>query len=457
MKHLELAGAPCARSSTAAARARIARCARVHRLLPGILAAALAFAAVNADAQATLTLADAQRRAIDRSRQLIAQDSAITASRQMALAAGQLPDPVATLGINNLPIDGPDAFSLTRDFMTMRSVGVMQEFTRKAKRDARAERFEREAEKSLAEKSVDIAAIRRNTALAWLDRYYAEAMLKLIAEQSRQARLEIDAAESGYREGRGNLADILAARNALMLLDDRASEFRRKASAARIALARWIGPEADAPLAGKPAIDVLSFDPATLESALARDPELVVLARKEEVAAAEVRVAQADKKADWSVALMYSQRGPAYSNMVSLNFSVPLQWDQKNRQDREVAAKLAMQEQARAERDDLLRARAAEVHTMLAEWQNDRERSSRYARDIMPLATERSQATLSAYRGAKASIADVLLARRSELDVRMQALQLEMDTARLWAQLNFLFSDGDSATHAGAAPTKDSQ
>src|SRR5437016_2413598 len=83
-------------------------------------------------AQTLLTLEEAQRRAVERSRQLVAQDSTVPASREMAVAAGQLPDPVATLGINNLPIDTSDRFSLTRDFMTMRSVGVMQEFTRAA-------------------------------------------------------------------------------------------------------------------------------------------------------------------------------------------------------------------------------------------------------------------------------------------------------------------------------------
>jgi len=406
-------------------------------------------------ADAPLTLAEAQRRAVERSRQLVGQDFAITASREMAAAAGQLPDPVATLGINNLPIDTSDRFSLTRDFMTMRSVGVMQEFTRAEKRDARAERFEREAEKSLAEKDVSLAAIQRDTALAWLDRYYAEAMQTVISEQSRQAQVEIEAAESGYRAGRGNLADILAARSALVLLDDRASEVRRKLSSAKIALARWIGNDADAALAGRPAIDAIRLDPTTLDQDLAHHPELAVLAKKEEVAAAEVRMAQTNKKADWSVALMYSQRGPAYSNMISVNVSVPLQWDQKNRQDREVAAKLAMLDQARAEREDMLRAHTAEVRAMIAEWENDRERSARYAREVLPLATERSQATLGAYRGAKASIADVLLARRNEIEVRMQALQLEMDTARLWAQLNFLFPDGDAATHTDVTHVKD--
>ena len=152
---------------------------------------------------------------------------------------------------------------------------------------------------------------------------------------------------------------------------------------------------------------------------------------------------------------MYSQRGPAYSNMISVNVSVPLQWDQKNRQDREVAAKLAMLDQARAEREDVLRAHTAEVRAMLAEWENDRERRSRYERDVLPLATERTQSTLAGYRGAKASITDVLLARRNEIDVRLQALQLDMEIARLWAQLNFLFPDTDTAALTNGNHSKD--
>ena len=152
---------------------------------------------------------------------------------------------------------------------------------------------------------------------------------------------------------------------------------------------------------------------------------------------------------------MYSQRGPAYSNMISVNVSVPLQWDQRNRQDREVAAKLAMLDQARAEREDMLRAHVAEVRAMMVEWENDRERLARYEREVLPLATERTEVTLAAYRGAKASIVDVLTARRGEVDIRMQALQLEMDTARLWAQLNFLFPDSDAPVRTGAMLTKD--
>ena len=421
------------------------------------VAASLLLAATGPNAAVPLSLTEALSLAESRSSLLTGTDYAAQAAREMAMAAAQLPDPVATMGINNLPINGQDAWSLTRDFMTMASVGVMQEFTGKDKRDARAERFRREADKSVAEKAAGVAALQRDTATAWLDRYYAEAMLAVVAEQIRQARTEVEAAEGGYRAGRGNLADILAARSALVMLDDRAGEIGRKARAARIALARWIGDRADAPLAGRPAIDTLAIDVKSLDAELMHHPELAVLTRQEDLAAADVRVAQANRQPDWSVALMYNQRGSAYSNMISLNVSVPLQWDRVDRQDREVAAKLALLDQARAEREDKVRAHAAEVRQMIAEWESDRERHARYERELLPLAAQRTEATLAAYRGAKANLADVLLARRGEIDVRVQSLQLEMDTARVWAQLNFLYPDG-GMTPRGALPlTKDPQ
>jgi len=143
-------------------------------------------------AETALTLARAQHIAVERSQQLVAQDAAISASREMAVAAGQLPDPVIRLGIDNLPTDGPDQFSTTRDFMTMRRIGVMQEITGSGKRRFRAARFEREAEQAYAEKAATTVAIQRDTALAWLDRYYAEAMAATVADQIRESRLEIE-------------------------------------------------------------------------------------------------------------------------------------------------------------------------------------------------------------------------------------------------------------------------
>ena len=512
-------------------------------------------AASPAQAQ-TLSLAQAQQLAAGRSRELAAQDLAASAARQMAVAAGQLPDPVLKLGIDNLPVTGPDQFSATRDFMTMRRIGIMQELTRGAKRELRARRYESEAEKSKAEKAAALAGIQRDTALAWLDRYYAEAMAGVLREeiaqaglevqaaeaayrgarasqadvfaahgavaeledraaglasrvrvakanlarwigsdadepladppgmesvpldaasleahlaahpemvvlakqeeiaetearlaeamagvlreQIGQAGLEVQAAEAAYRGARASQADVFAAHGAVAALQDRAAELASRVRVAKANLARWIGQGADQPLADAPAMDEVPLDMAMLETHLASHPEMVVLAKQEEIAETEARLAEESRTPDWTVEIADQQRGPEFSNMLSFGVSLPLPWDRGNRQDREAAAKLAQAEQARAQREEALRAHAGEVRAMLAEWQSGRERLSRYRGELVPLARERARASLAAYEGGRTSITELLAARRNESEVRLQAVQLESETARLWAKLTYL-------------------
>ncbi|HEX4782108.1 MAG TPA: TolC family protein [Usitatibacter sp.] len=405
--------------------------------IAALLAACIASAAIAAGNP--LTLAEAQRLALERTRQIAAQDSAISASRHMAVAAGQLPDPTLKAGIDNLPVTGPDRFSLSADFMTMKRIGVMQELTGSDKRELRSRRYELEAEKSEVERDAVIAAIQRDTALAWLDRYYAESMAGVVDAQIREARLEIEGTESAYRAARGSQADVFAAQGALAVLEDRAAEYRRRVTNAKIALARWIGDDARRPLASRPSFETTHGH--HMPAAVASHPMIAMLSKQEEIASTQAKLATADRKPDWSVELMYANRGSAFSDMVSVGVSVPLPWDRANRQDQEVAAKLAMADEARARRDDALQAHVAEVEAMANEWDDDRLRLERYRTEIVPLARSRSEGALAAYRGARSSLMDVLSARRAEIDVRMQALQLEMEIGRLWAQLNFLVPD----------------
>ena len=137
----------------------------------------------------------------------------------------------------------------------------------------------------------------------------------------------------------------------------------------------------------------------------------------------------------------YSQRGSAYSDMVSFGVSVPLQWDQKSRQDREVAAKLALADEARARYEEMLRQYDAELRNLLNDWRTGKRRVARYRDELVPLATHRSDAALTAYRTGKGDLAATLLARRDEVDTRMQALAVEMDTARAWARQNFIIPE----------------
>lgn len=395
-----------------------------------------------------LTLAEAQQRAVERSRSLPAQDASIAAARELAVAAGRLPDPVLRAGIDNLPVTGADRFNIGSDFMTMRRIGVMQELTSSDKRRLRASQLERTADKAAAEKEVTIARIERDTAQAWIELYFAKQMADLVRQQVTQAQLDLEAAEAAYRSGKGSQSDVFAARGRIGAAQDKASEFDTRVSTARSMLARWTGTDADVAPASLPDIDRIRLDPASIDSQLAHHPEIAVLDREEAIARTQVQLAEENRHPDWSVEVALQHRGQGFSNMVSVGVSVPLQWDRKNRQDRELTAKILEADQIHDERDETLRMHSAEVKVLLDEWRSGRERMARYQRELVPLAVEQGTAALAAYRGGKARLADVLAARRNELDVRLQALQLESDTAKRWAQLNFLYplDDGMSAS-----------
>ena len=282
--------------------------------------------------------------------------------------------------------------------------------------------------------------------MAWLDRFYQERLQELLVAQRNEARLQIEAADAAYRGGGGAQADLFAARSAVAQIEDRIAQAERQVATAKTRLARWVGTDADKSLAAPPALDAVRLHAEDLETQLAHHPRVEVLVRKEAAAQADADLAQANKQSDVSVELMVSQRGSAFSNMVSLNISVPLQWDRVNRQDRELEAKLAMVDQVRAEREEALRLHVADAMAMLQEWRSNRDRLGRYDTTLLPLASEKTRATIAAYRGATGSLTSVLEARRGEIDVRIERLRLQMETARLWAQLNYLLPTGHDTT-----------
>jgi outer membrane protein TolC len=391
-------------------------------------------------AQSLLSIEKAQSFAIKHSTQLVAHDAASKAAYDMGLAAGQLPDPILKLGVNNLPIDSADRFSLTRDFMTMRSIGVIQEFTSEDKRKARSNRFEREVELVNANRNLTANNVQRSTALAWLDHYYQERILEVLVRQRDEAKLQIETSDAAYRGGRGSLNDAFAARSAVVQIEDRIAMAKLQVGTSKILLNRWIGDIGAYALDTLPLMDRVAFDEDHLDDQLLHHPQITVMQSQELVAQADANIALANKKVDWTVEIMLNQRGSAYSNMASINASIPWQWDPKNRQDREISAKLATVEQLRAERTDTIRNHVAEIRVMLREWRGNQARLRKYDDTILPLAKERTSAALAAYRGgaaAASTLSTVLESRRMEVDVQLERLRLDMETARLWAQLNY--------------------
>lgn len=415
---------------------------RGNRLIAAaVLSLDIASLAAAQPSSSLLTLDAALDAAQVRSATLQAQDAASRAAREMAVSAGRLPDPVLRLSVDNLPIEGPMRYSLTDDFMTMRSVSLMQTFTDSEKRQARSARYEREAEAALSMRSMQKARLFTQTARAWFDRYFQEQMLDLLQRQREEASRVSEAVESAYRGGRSSQADVLAARAAVARIDDRLHEVSAELTNAKAQLQRWIGDDAEQPLGVPPKIDRTRLAKHQLGHEIEQHPDIAVMNARERVALAEAEVAKQDKSADWSWSLMYSKRGSQFGDMVSLGVSIPLQWDQARKQDRELSARLQRVEQVRLEREEMRREHLWGVQRLLTNWRSNLTRLEDYDKTLIPLATERVHATEAAFRSGKAPLATVLEAQRMVTDTRLERLRIEKQSAAWWAELEFLIPE----------------
>jgi cobalt-zinc-cadmium efflux system outer membrane protein len=383
-----------------------------------------------------LTLDETQELAVARQPLLLSQQAAIQAAEQSAVAASQLPDPKLRVGLRDYPVTGSDAFSLTRENFTMLTLGISQDFPREAKRQLRGQRGEIESTQRQAELGALRRTIRRDAALAWLDAYQAEETLRFIRALQNESALKIDSLEIGLKTGRVSLADLLAERVNLQLLKDREADFANQAERARAALTRWIGAEAFRPLESR-----LPEAPAfALEQILAQvveHPHLNTLEEQVRLAETEVALARQAYKPDWSLELSYGLR-PEFSDFIGVQASIDLPVFPKNRQDRELAAKIALAERARALRDDQLRVMQADARRYFADWQSASGRLAElYEPAILPRARERADAALAAYRAGRSELKEVLESRRAEHELQLQQLALQVDRARAAQQLKW--------------------
>ncbi len=369
---------------------------------------------------------------------LAAQGAALAAANELVPRAGELPDPKLRIGVDNLPVNGADRFRYDADFMTMRKIGLMQDFPNAEKRKLRGERAALERDVESANLAAQRAGLRREIALAWLELYFAQQARAPLVELVGELQLQLDTVSAAIAAGRQNTADALALRGAGVAAQDRVIEQDRTIERARYALAAWLRDEASRPLANPPDTSVFDHPPAALLANLHEHPEQRIYAEREALARTDAALAANSKKSDWSLEVAYGQRGPAFSNMISVMVSIDLPWEAEKRQDRDLAAKRLLAEQAQAQAEEARRMHEAELRGFYADWQTAGVRTERFEKLLLPLARERVAAALAAYRGGRGELGVVLEARRAETETRLGFVQAQLERARAWAKLNFL-------------------
>ena len=385
-----------------------------------------------------LSFNDALSLAVRETPALTANAAQVDVARAAAIPAGELPDPKLLLAVDNLPINTDDRFSLTRDSQTARRIGIMQEFPNQDKRAARVAVAQGQVAMAEAQTKITRLTILRETAVAWIARDSVERQLARIDALNMENRLLAEVVRARLAGGKGMAAEVVAPRQEAAEIVERREALQTRRTQAIAALKRWIGPMAEAPLQGNAPDWAIARE--TLLG-LHRHPELTAFESKEQVLNAEVAEAQAAKKSDWTMEFSYQQRGPQFSDMVSMQVSFDLRLFTATRQDPKIAAKRAARMGLEAERETTLREHAAMLENDLAEYQRLSKAVERQRDLLLPLADEKLALATADWRGSKSSLSEVIVARRERIDADLKLIQLTGERSQMAARLYYAYGE----------------
>jgi cobalt-zinc-cadmium efflux system outer membrane protein len=397
--------------------------------IPFLRVAALAAALMPLLAEsAPLSLEQALDLAAQRSEATRSGRAGQLSASEAARAAGRLPDPTLNVGVDNLPVTGPDRLNSTRDFMTMKRIGISQEWLSQGKRAARTAAAEAEVQRESVSVQAALADTRLQTALAYVDAFYAGEALELTTLTEHHTREELEAARGRLASAAGAAQDALSLTAALGRAEDESAQVRQERTAALVYLERWIGMRAEELL--QPAQAAAPSEAAYV----AAHPSVLSLSRALEVARRQAAVAASERSPNWTWGVSYGQR-TGYSDMVSFGVTIPIALSPSERQDRETAAKLALADKAEADLAEATRAATAEYRMLSSDSQRLQERITRYRAGVITPATQRTSVAQAAYASNQASLVGVFEARHAVIDAQRRVLAFQRDLIKANMQL----------------------
>jgi len=376
-----------------------------------------------------LQMREAIEQALQRQPSLSALEQAALAARESAVADAELPDPSLKLGVQNLPVTGTDSYDIGAVDMTMTTIGFSQEMVRADKREAAAARSRAEAERWSAA-GVELALdIEQAVAMQWLQLYQAVQQQKLIAAIRKELQSEQSVLQQQLASSAASADAVFALQTMAAFTQDRLLKAQGQERIARAALARWLGPVPNAQLPDElpemPAPPSLS----ALQRQLSEHPDVLVGRAVEKASRFEAELAAVSSQSDWSWEVMYGKRFQDRADLLTVQFSIDLPWRQAQRQDRRFAEKTALAEQARFGTEDIRQRLQAQLLEAWSAWEVASARVDNYETVLLPAAKAQVETAGVGYRAARQSLAEIWKARRSLLEMQLEALDARVARA----------------------------
>ena len=404
-----------------------------------------------------LSLAEARRTAFLNSWDLLAAKSDVDLATAQRLVAREFPNPTLALGTTKIGVGNQPNGSATGDGLWERSydtvAAVSQLIEIGGKRSARA---------AAASAGLRGAAARLADARRLLDQVVTQAYAATtLAERNQQiltdsaASLRQEAKIAAVRQHDGDISfadqsqiEMAAER---LELDTRAAE--ASARNARITLEVLLGvkqprgqlqlAESVEQLADLPEAAVLGTTNANASAVAANRPDVLAAEAARNKLEADLRLQRAMRVPDPTVFGQYEHQPPDQPNTVGFGVSFPLPLWNRNRGA--ISAAQALVEQANVQAQKVGALAIADILTAQISFNATRTRWLQYRDELAPQSHRIRETVVFAYEHGAASLLDLLLAQRTDNEVRLAMAQAAADAANATAGLQ--------ASLATASPT----
>ena len=393
------------------------------------------------------------------------------ALESMSQAVNTLSDPVVSISLANLPVNG---FDFSQEGMTQAKLGIAQMFPRGDTLAIQSQQLKTQSEAFPFQRKDRESQVAVTVGSLWLDVYRVQQSISLIEKNRSLFEQLAEVAQVSYSSalGKTRQQDIVRAQLELTRLDDRLNLLAQQRNRYEGMLSQWLSEfssESTASDSGLlasdfslhnivispklPAIDLINTDlvfkenwlkPMALVPYFTNHPAVIAVEKNINATKAGIKLAEQKYKAQWGVNASYGYRaddpmGSSRADLFSVGVTFDLPIFTENKQDKERESAIYASEAIKTEKILLLRQLMATYASAKGRLLRLKDRQNLYKNKLLPQINDQAQASLSAYTNDDGDFSEVVRSRIAVLNTEIDDLTLNVEEQKIRLELNYLF------------------
>jgi len=364
------------------------------------------------------------------------------------IAGATLADPMVKLGVANLPTD---SFALDKDPMTQLTLGLSQQFSRGSQRELTREGFNQQSALAVLQGQDRQLMVKQSVQQLWFSILFVEKSQQLLNEKKALFSGFYRDLQSRFSLGLSDNEDLIAAEIELNKFDDKIAGLAQQALNYRSLLSEWIGQYAYQPLPD----DIPQWSETVVYinrsngrqqdhyALLSRHPKAKLLAQNVLLADNRIELAEQDYKPSFKVEVGYGHRlsedpmGEPRSDLLSGFVSMDIPLFTGKRQDQKLISAQQIKGQKQAEQRLLLRQLNTLLTAEIVNYQQLKERQSRYQESLLKQAKVHVKLLEESYQSNTRAFKEVIDAYIHEQNLSLEYQQLYFDGLKSLSKIRY--------------------